>query len=229
MVTLLPYGLLDRAELGNLRQPSMAGVLAAAVGPWGAVFVSLGLLVSVFGAFLAWSLLGAEMLFAAAKDGAVPRVFAGQNRNEVPSVALWMSNSLVQIFLILSLFAREAFDLALALTSAKTLIPYVLVAAFALKLAASGASYEQIARGRGRDFVFAGLATLYTLFMLYAGGFKYVLLSAILFAPGSVLFILARREEGQPLFTAIEWLIFAAVIAGAAIGVYGLATGLITI
>jgi arginine:ornithine antiporter/lysine permease len=229
LVTLLPYGLLDRAELGALRQPSMAGALEAAVGPWGAVFVSAGLLVSVLGAFLAWSLLAAEMLFAAAKYGAVPRALAGENRNKAPAVALWVTNIMVQLFLIVTMFAREAFDLSLALTSAKTLIPYVLVSAFALKLAWSGATYAPGSGDRRKDIIVGGLATLYTLFMLYAGGLKYVLLSAIMFAPGTILFILARREQGKQVFTPIEWGLFAAVVIGAIFGVYGLATGAITI
>ncbi len=229
LVTLLPYGMLDRAQLASMRQPSMAGVLEAAVGPWGGVFISIGLLVSVLGAYLAWSLLAAEVLFMAAKDGLVPKGLAGENLNKVPSVALWLTNGLVQLFLILTLFAREAFDLALSLTSAKTLIPYVLVAAFALKLAWVGETYEGAPGARRKDLIIGGLATFYTLFMLYAGGLKYVLLSAILFAPGSILFIIARREQGRSLFTSVEWILFIAVIAGAVIGVYGLATGLITL
>lgn len=229
LVTLLPYGLLERAQLGSLRQPSMAGVLEAAVGPWGAMFISVGLLISVLGAYLAWSLLAAEILFAAAKSGTVPRVLGVENRNQVPAVALWLTNILVQLFLIVTLFAREAFDLTLALTSAKTLIPYVLVAAFALKLAWTGESYERDPRDRRRDLIYAALATLYALFMLVAGGLKYVLLSAILFAPGTILFIIARREQGKVVFTPAEWALFLAVILGAVVGVYGLATGLIAI
>jgi arginine:ornithine antiporter/lysine permease len=193
------------------------------------VFVSAGLLVSVLGAFLAWSLLAAEMLFAAAKYGAVPRALAGENRNKAPAVALWVTNIMVQLFLIVTMFAREAFDLSLALTSAKTLIPYVLVSAFALKLAWSGATYAPGSGDRRKDIIVGGLATLYTLFMLYAGGLKYVLLSAIMFAPGTILFILARREQGKQVFTPIEWGLFAAVVIGAIFGVYGLATGAITI
>ena len=49
LVTLLPYAVLKRAEIAGIRQPSMAGVLEAVVGPWGAVFISVGLLVSVLG------------------------------------------------------------------------------------------------------------------------------------------------------------------------------------
>ena len=52
-VTIVSYGILPRAEIANLRQPSMAGVLEAAVGSWGAVFVGVGLIISVLGAYLA--------------------------------------------------------------------------------------------------------------------------------------------------------------------------------
>lgn len=229
LVTLLPYGLLDRAELAALRQPSMAGVLEAAVGPWGRVFISLGLLVSVLGAYLAWSLLAAEILFAAARSGVVPAVLGGENRNQVPAAALWLTNILVQLFLIITLFAREAFDLTLALTSAKTLIPYVLTAAYALQLARSGATFGAGAPAARSDLAWAALATLYTLFMLVAGGLKYVLLAAILFAPGTILFVIARREQRLPVFTTLEWALMVAIVLGALVGAYGLATGMITL
>lgn len=52
LITLLSYGVLLRPELAALRQPSMAGVLEMIVGRWGALFISIGLIVSVLGAFL---------------------------------------------------------------------------------------------------------------------------------------------------------------------------------
>jgi arginine:ornithine antiporter/lysine permease len=229
LVTLLPYGLLERAELAGLRQPSMAGVLGAVVGPWGTWFVSIGLIVSVLGAYLAWSLLAAEVLFSAAKSDLVPRALARENANQVPVAALWLTNILVQVFLILTLFAQEAFNLALDMTSAKTLIPYVLVAGYALKLALTRETYGPGDRDRNKDLIWAGIATLYTIFMLVAGGLKFVLLSFIIFAPGTLLFIFARREQGRTVFTSAELALFAVVLAGAAYGVYALATGQITI
>lgn len=229
LVTLLPYGILERAELAGLRQPSMAGVLGAVVGPWGTWFVSIGLIVSVLGAYLAWSLLAAEVLFSASKSELVPRALARENANQVPVAALWLTNILVQVFLILTLFAQEAFNLALDMTSAKTLIPYVLVAAFALKLALTRETYGADSKERNKDLIWAAIATLYTLFMLVAGGLKFVLLSFIIFAPGTLLYIVARREQGRSLFTPMEWALFAIVLAGAIYGVYALATGLIAI
>src|SRR4051812_46963516 len=65
-VTIVSYGILPMDQLAKLRQPSMAGVLEAAVGPWGTWFVSAGLMISVLGAYLAWSLMAAEVLLVAA-------------------------------------------------------------------------------------------------------------------------------------------------------------------
>ena len=229
LVTLLPYGIMERAELAGLRQPSMAGVLGSVVGPWGTWFVSIGLIVSVLGAYLAWSLLAAEVLFSAAKSELVPKVLARENQNQVPVAALWLTNILVQVFLILTLFAQEAFNLALDMTSAKTLIPYVLVAGYALKLALTRETYGPGDKERNKDLIWAGIATLYTIFMLVAGGLKFVLLSAIIFAPGTLLFIVARREQGRTIFTNAELAVFAVVLIGAAYGIFGLATGAISI
>lgn len=225
LVTMLSYGVLLRPELAGLRNPSMAGVLAAVVGPWGAVFVSAGLIVSVLGAYLSWSLLAAEVLFSAAKTGSMPAFLSAANRNGVPFAALWLTTLLIQLFLILTLFAEQAFLMALKLTSSMILLPYLLTAAYALKLALSGESYEANPKGRNGDLVRAALATAYTAGLVYAGGLKFLLLSLVIYAPGTVLFVLAQRERGQRVFTSAELLLFAIAAGGAVLAVYGLATG----
>src|SRR5262249_40124743 len=133
LVTMLSYGVMQNADLAQLRTPSMAGVFEAVVGPWGALFVSAGLIISVAGAYLSWVLLAAEILFSASKYDTMPRFLSHENRNGVPSHALWLTNIIVQIFLILTLFAQYAFRLALELTSSMILIPYLLVAAYGFK------------------------------------------------------------------------------------------------
>jgi arginine:ornithine antiporter/lysine permease len=229
LVTLLPYAALPRATVAGMRQPSMAAALEAVVGQWGAVFVSAGLVVSVLGAYLAWSLICAEVLFTAARTKDMPKLFATENANKVPAAALWLTNAIVQLFVISTYWSRDAFALMLSLTSVVSLIPYLLVAAFGYRMAKRGETYEADASDRTRDMMFAGIATLYTVFMIYAGGAKFLLLSAIHYAPGTGLYIWARREQGQTVFTPAEWIIFAFVLAGAAIGVAGLLAGYITI
>ena len=230
LVTLLPYAVLQRADIAGLRQPSMAGVLESVVGPWGAVFVSAGLLVSVLGAYLAWALICAEVMFAAGKSKDMPKAFARVNRNNVPVVAMWWTSIIIQIIVITTYWSRDAFSLMLNLTSATTLIPYFFVAAYGLMIAQRGESYEVRPGERQRDLILAGIAVLYTLFMIYAGGLKYILLAGILFAPGTVLYYIARREQGLAVFDKTsDWIVFGIIVVAAIYGVYGLATGSIAI
>ncbi len=104
LVTMLSYGVMLRPDLAGLRQPSMAGVLASIVGPWGLVFVSLGLIVSVLGAYLSWALLAAEVLFSAAKNKSMPAFLAKESAQGVPVNAMWLTSGLIQIVLVLMLF-----------------------------------------------------------------------------------------------------------------------------
>jgi arginine:ornithine antiporter/lysine permease len=230
LVTLLPYAVLQRADIAGMRQPSMATVLEAVVGHWGAVFVSLGLLVSVLGAYLAWSLICAEVLFTAAKTEDMPKIFARENKNRVPVAALWATNIVVQLIVITTYWSRDAFALMLNLTSAMALIPFLFVAAYGLQLTRRGETYDVRPNERQRDLVIAAIATLYTIFLLYAGGLKFIVLSAVLYAPGTALYFWARREQGKPVFTgASDWIIFGLAVVGAVVGIYWLATGYITI
>ncbi len=106
LVTLLPYGVLLRPELGGIAAAFHGGSLAAVVGPWGLKFVSAGLIVSVLGAYLAWSLLAAEVLYSAVQEWAGAILAERRKPSSGPVTALWLTNILVQVFLILTLFAQ---------------------------------------------------------------------------------------------------------------------------
>ena len=158
LVTLLPYAVMQRADIAGVRQPSMAAVLESVVGPWGAIFVSVGLLVSVLGAYLAWALICAEVMFAAGKSKDMPKAFARTNQNNVPVVALWTTSIIIQLIVITTYWSRDAFALMLSLTSATTLIPYFFVAAYGLMIARRGQTYEVRPEERKRDLILASLA-----------------------------------------------------------------------
>jgi arginine:ornithine antiporter/lysine permease len=145
-------------------------------------------------------------------------------------VALWVTSTIIQLIVISTYWSRDAFALMLNLTSATTLIPYFFVAAYGVILARSGATYDVRPEERRRDLILASLAVAYTLFMIYAGGLKYILLSAVLFGPGTVLYVWARREQGKAVFeTTAEWITFGVIAAAAVYGIYGIATGTISI
>ncbi|HYG05734.1 MAG TPA: basic amino acid/polyamine antiporter [Stenotrophomonas sp.] len=229
LVTVLSYGILLRPELAALRNPSMAGVMEAVVGPWGRVFVSVGLLISVLGNYLSWSLLAAEVLHSAALNDAMPRALARENAAGVPAAALWLTNAVIQLFLLVTWFAEYAFTLALKMTSAMTLVPYLLVAAYQLKLAGSGETFEHAAGARRRMGVIAMIATVYAAAMLLAGGSRYLLLSALLYAPGSLLFFVSRKERGSAPLNRYEWAVCLALCVAALAALWALISGRVRI
>src|SRR5690606_33259289 len=193
-VTIVSYGILPYRELADLRQPSMGGVLEAAVGEWGKVLVSVGLIVSVLGAYLAWTLMSAEVLFVAAKDDDMPRFLRASDANEVPTAALLMTTLLIQAMLVVTIFSADAFNFTLDLTSALSLLPFLFTAGYALRLAITRETYTEDPRGHGREMAIATLATIYTVFLLFAAGPKFILVSFIVYAPATILFVMARRE-----------------------------------
>ncbi|MDM0078158.1 basic amino acid/polyamine antiporter [Variovorax sp. J2P1-59] len=229
LVTILSYGVLLRPELAALATPSMAGVMAELVGPWGLAFISIGLLISVLGNYLSWSLLAAEVLFSAANTKVMPAFLARENVNKAPVASLWLSNIVIQLFLLVTWFAEYAFTLALKMTSSMTLIPYLLVAAYALKLAWTGETYQADARARTVDWVRGAIATVYAMAMLFAGGLKFLMLAAVLYAPGTILYFIARREQKERLFTLPEMMVFAVLVMAAIAALIALGTGAIAV
>jgi len=199
--------------------------LEVVVGRWGNAFISVGLLISVLGAFLAWTLFAAEVPFMAAKNNLMPDFLNRENAQKVPARSLWMTNLVVQGFLIITLFAENAFDLALELTSAMALIPYLTVAAYALKLALTRETYDRDDRTRTRELVIALIATAYSILMLVAGGLDKLLLAALILTPGTILFFLARREQRLKVFQPVEWFVFTVAAISAITALVGLISG----
>ncbi|SFM03717.1 basic amino acid/polyamine antiporter [Variovorax sp. OV329] len=229
LVTMLSYGVLLRPDLAALPPPALAGIMASIVGPWGSVFISIGLLISILGNYLSWSLLAAEVLHSAAKDGTMPAFLARENDRGAPLAALWLTNIVIQLFLVVTVFAEYAFTLALKMTGSMTLLPYLLVAAYGIKLAWTGETYKSEPRERRRDALRSAVAAVYAVVMLWAGGLKFLLLSAILYAPATALYALARREQKARLFSAAEFLVFLILLAAAVGGAFALRSGAITI
>jgi len=229
LVNVLSLGVMTQPELAKLQNPSMAAVLEHVVGHWGAVLISVGLIISLLGALLSWVLLCAEIMFAAAKDHTMPEFLRRENANQVPANALWLTNAMVQIFLVITLFSASTYLSLIYLATSMILVPYLWSAAYGFLMALRGETYENAAGERSKDLFIGAVALVYAIWLLYAGGTKYLLLSALLYAPGVILFAKAKHEIGQPIFTNVEKLIFAAVVIGALVAAYGLYDGFLTL
>ncbi|ENZ8016834.1 amino acid permease [Klebsiella pneumoniae] len=184
LVTLLSLGVVPRSELAEMRNPSMAGLMVRLMGSWGEIVIAAGLIVSVCGAYLSWTIMAAEVPFLAATHKAFPRLFARQNSNNAPSASLWLTNISVQVSLVLIWLTGSDYGTLLTIASEMILVPYLLVGAFLLKIA-TRPLHKAVAIG----------ACIYGIWLLYASGPVYLLLSVVLYAPGLLVFLYARRTH----------------------------------
>ncbi|MEB6283662.1 amino acid permease [Klebsiella pneumoniae] len=184
LVTLLSLGVVPRSELAEMRNPSMAGLMVRLMGSWGEIVIAAGLIVSVCGAYLSWTIMAAEVPFLAATHKAFPRLFARQNSTNAPSASLWLTNISVQVSLVLIWLTGSDYGTLLTIASEMILVPYLLVGAFLLKIA-TRPLHKAVAIG----------ACIYGIWLLYASGPVHLLLSVVLYAPGLLVFLYARRTH----------------------------------
>ncbi len=229
LATTLPFGVLPRAELIALRQPSMVGVLHSILGQFGTYFVSFAIIISVVGAYLAWVMLASEVLYMAARNKAMPSFLAVENAAGVPVNAMWLTSFFIQLFLFVSMLADYAYGFMLELTGALNLIPYFLVALYAFKLTVQRNALYGSQASRRQPTLFAGTALAYIGMMLIMGGPKYLLLPSLIYLPCTYLFFLAKREQGSAIFTQKEKYCFVCVIACALLTCALIWTGVISL
>jgi len=230
LVTLSSYAVVPQPELAGSRQPSMVSVFESQVGHWGEIFMSVAVVVSVLGAYLAWTLMAAEVMYIPARQEDFPEFLGKENEAGTPITALVVTSLAVQGLLALTLFVTDALNFMLDLATSLALLPYLLAAAYALKLGLTGESYDGVSAGtRRKETIVAGAATAYTIFLFDAAGMKFVLLMTVILAPASLLYVKARSEHGRRLFSPAEIGLFALIVTGGIIGAIGLWTGRITI
>ncbi|WP_312664069.1 amino acid permease [Pantoea sp. CTOTU49201] len=206
LVTLLSLGVIPRAELAQMRNPSMAGLMKHLLGHWGDAVIAVGLIISVCGAYLSWTIMAAEVPFLAAQQGAFPRSIARQNRHNSPSASLWLTNGSVQVCLILIALTGADYNTLLTIASEMILVPYLLVGLYLIK----------VVRGQNKPWaMFTGIgASAYGIWLLYASGPLHLLLSVVLYAPGLLLFLYARRGgRGDKVLSQLERIAIVLLIA----------------
>ena len=172
--------------------------------------------------------MAAEVLYIPAKTDDMPRFLARTNSHGAPVPALVMAAGLISLLLVALLFAADALDFMLDLTAALSLIPYLLAAAYALKLTATRETYgdgkslvRDMVDRRGGDGVHA-VPDL-------RGGSRQASAVVHLVRAAAALYFKARRERGLRVFRPAEAVLFGVIVLGAVAGVVSLATGAIEI
>jgi len=199
LVAVLSMGIMTTEELAALPNPQMAGILEACVGPWGSWIVNIGVILSLAGALLGWTILAADCPYSAAQQGVFTRAFARSNAKGSPTFSLFLTNGIVQLFLIVSYFSDSAYQVFYYMSATMIMVPYLLSALYYLKVviqtSRSGSSPQNLSA-----WIFAIAGTVYGFWMLYSSGVDQLLISTVLYAPGIIVFALGKRERSEKVF-----------------------------
>jgi arginine:ornithine antiporter / lysine permease len=231
LLSALPFGLMHQAQIAGLATPSAAYVLQAAVGEWGAVFIIVSLLLSLLSCWLAWTILVAELPFEGAKDGVFPKFLARENSRHAAAPSLWISSAAMQLAVFVVLFAQDAWTWLISITGVMILPPYLASTAFLWRYA-SQSKYAASAGETSRESILTGvLGTVYSLWLMYAAGLQFLLMSTILFALGFPVFWWARHEHApdEAVFERREIVVAGVLVLVAIVAVVLFARGLVKI
>nr|WP_238597010.1 basic amino acid/polyamine antiporter [Corynebacterium heidelbergense] len=242
-VSFLSYGVVPREQLAAMSDNSMAQVLEAVVGPWGAGLISVGLCISVFGAYVSWQMLCAEPIALMARDGLLPYRIGRLNTRGGPVTAQLCSTLAIQAFIILFYLRESTYETMVQLATSLYLVPYLFSSLYLLLLATRGTGFTHpdagtkfdlsgppVARRANRIHGLLGAVAFgYSLWLIYAANVKFVLLGTLLVLPGLAVYVLTRLHRGGRVFNRFEWFVASAVVIAAGVAIFLMATGRIAL
>lgn len=205
-VSLLSYGLMARAQLAELPDPSIAYILRESCGEWAYWFVISAVIVSLLGGWVAWTLVVAQVPYEASLVGILPKAFRRLNSHGMPTFGLFASSIVMEIFLLIVVTADDVYLAALHITGLMIIPCYFFTGLFMIKKADSWKSRTV-----------AVITSVFCLWMAYAGGLKEMFMTSVFYVLGIGFYIKARREKSgaaSPLFTTAErWSFYILCIA----------------
>lgn len=193
LVSVLCFGLMSRADLAELPDPSIAYILRESMGAWAYYFVIGAVIISLLGGWVAWTLVVAQVPYEAARVRILPRVFLRTNHNDMPTFGLLASSVVMELFLLMVVMADNVYMAALHITGLMILPCYLFSAIFMWQKAIGW-----------HEKALAAFSILFCCWMIYAGGIVEMLMTSMFYLCGVWFFIKARREcrvACQPVFS----------------------------
>ncbi|GAB7006638.1 amino acid permease [Nocardioides sp. AN3] len=121
------FGILPASKLTDSTAPFSDAVNQMFGGTWGGDVMSIVVIISGLGALNGWTMICAEMPFAAAKDGLFPEQFARQSRKNVPAFGIVASTALASVAMIINYLGSNGatvFTTLVLMTGITAAIPY---------------------------------------------------------------------------------------------------------
>jgi len=194
MVSTTAMGIIPAKVLAGAQTPLAEVLSSTVIGSLGAIIVKVGLIISLTGGLLSWIMIAAEIPYVAAKGGTMPKWFMKQNDKGATVNSLLLTDGLTQVFLFSLLLPvlQSAYGNVFLISTTCILIPYLLSSLYAVRVA--------LADNLGsKDKIISVLACIYSLYVIYAVGMKYLGTAVILYAIGIFVYLKARKEKNEPI------------------------------
>ncbi|WP_394365682.1 APC family permease [Streptomyces sasae] len=196
--TLAVFGTVSHAELGSSTAPFTDAANNIFGGTWAGNAVAVAAIVSGIGALNGWTMLCAEMPYAAARDGLFPDAFAKlRGQNGVPAFGIIASTVLASLITVFSYTRFEDVFTKIVLLSVLTaVIPYLFSAAAQL--------YWLLVRGReslsprrlARDVTVAAVAMAFSYWSIQGSGYQTVYYGLFVLLLGLPVYVWLKRSQG---------------------------------
>lgn len=227
-ISTMSYGLMPIDKLAGLNTPSLAYVMSIVSPKWGVLFVIVSVIISVIGGWVAWTILMVQMPFSASRLGILPKAFSRENRHESPYFALMFSTVIMQLFIFMVVMAKNVYLATIEIAGVMYLPAYLFCGLYLIKLGLKGEIETDSARQRIGYLIVGWGATIYCLWTFYAGNLVLLLLTSLIYITGLPFYRNARKTNklaGQPLFTANEKVVLAAIVLASIVSLVILLSG----
>ncbi|MGN1063673.1 MAG: amino acid permease [Alphaproteobacteria bacterium] len=231
LLSVLPFGFMNQAQLAKIANPSTAGVLEAVVGTWGAWLMNIGLIIAILASWLSWTMIVAEIPYAMAGSGAFPKLFGKENQNGSPATSLWITSALMQLAMLMVYFSNNAWNTMLSITGVMVLPAYLTSCAYLWKLCEDGEYPNGISTKRSAALITGLLGSVYAVWLIYAAGLNYLLMAVVFIALGIPFYMWARRDNAPDtrIFSAAEKTLVCLIVIISVCAIYAFARGLIAL
>ena len=184
LVSVFSFGIMSRAKLAGLEDPSVAYALRSICGEWAYWLVIVAVIISITGGWFAWTIVTAEQPYSAAHHGIFPKWLMKKDGSDSLQRALLASSVIMQAFLFLVVMAEDVYLYALNITGLMVLPAYLFSGLFLIKIARNdyrcGLLSSHAKRGYAQALSIGIFCTVFCIWMLYAAGIG-LLLQAMAF------------------------------------------------
>ncbi|MCS0604218.1 amino acid permease [Streptomyces sp. LP11] len=197
--TLAVFGTVSHSRLGSSTAPFTDAVNSIFGGSWAGDAVAVAAIVSGLGALNGWTMLCAEMPYAAARDGLFPGAFGRlRGANGTPVFGIVASTVLASLITVFSYTRFEDVFTKIVLLSVLTaVIPYLFSAAAQLRWLLTEGRRSLAPRRLARDVTVSALAMAFSYWSIQGSGYQTVYYGLFVLLLGLPVYVWLKRGDDR--------------------------------